>query len=364
MKDQVEEDLSFFDANDLQNENLKSYFRKVKPKSRFVFYQIKDNKVYWTRNWEGSDSFDRVRKTTQMLDRMTRNRKLPDVEFILTVHDGWCYSDEKEPLSDLEEEEALCDDDSIYPIFAYAKKEGTPVLLFPDPLSEAFSRRSGQNIRKANFIWRYRWSNKENIAFWRGGTTGKKGYSKDTWYLNPRSKLSMLSKYYPDLVNSGFTSFPGVEPEVQKKMNLILPQVSWTTHKNHLKYKYLVIADGNTCTYPRYYLGLLSNSVVFKDKSDEVQWFYKGLKPFVHYIPVAYDFSDLPELVQWARNHDAEVKKISKNAFTFVNQNLKSKHIYDYVEFLLKEYAKKQQASSIELMEGAQTYEAFERSNS
>lgn len=364
MKDQVEEDLSLFGSNDFRSEYLKECFSKSKPKNRLVFYQIKNNTVYWTRNWEGPDSFDRVRKSTQMLNRMTKTRKLPDVEFILTVHDGWGCLDENPSFFD-EEEELISEEEALfYPIFGYAKKEGSAALLFPDPLTEAFSRRSGKSIRRANFKWKYRWGKKENVAFWRGGTTGNRKYSSKSWYLNPRSKLSMLSKYYPDLVNSGFTSYPGVEPEVQHKITQILPQVEWVNHKNHLKYKYLVVPDGNTCTYPRYYLGLLSNSVVFKQKSNQVQWYYKGLQPFVHYIPVAYDFSDLPELVLWARNHDAELKKISRHALSFVNRNLKSKQIYDYVEWLLKEYAKKQQSTSIELLEGAQTYEACKRSNS
>lgn len=359
MSEQIAEDLSYFDANEFQSNALKAYFKRSRTKDLLVFYQIKDNTVYWTKNWEGKKSIDRVRKTTQILNRMTRKRKLPDVEFILSVHDGWKSSDETDKdylIKDLDDD--YIDDGIARPIFSYAKAEGGDSVLFPDPLSEAFSRNSRKSIVRSNLRLKYRWGKKENIAFWRGGTTGTRGFRKETWFLNPRTKLSMLSKYYPELVDAGYTSFPGVKEDVQHEINNILPTMNWVTHKNHLKYKYLVIPDGNTCTYPRYYLGLSSNSVVFKQNSSQVQWFYRGLKPFVHYVPVAKDFSDLPERVQWARNHDREVKKISKNARAFVRKNLMPKHIHDYVETLLNEYAKKQH-SQIVLLEDAEQYQSL-----
>jgi len=55
--------------------------------------------------------------------------------------------------------------------------------------------------------------------------------------------------------------------------------------------------------------------------------FYKtfieiDLKPFEHYIPVKYDFSDLIEKIQWAENHPQESQIINKNMFEFASKNL------------------------------------------
>jgi len=342
MKEQIKEDMNFYSAEDLSSKKLRDYFEQASPYELLVYYQIKGNKLYWKRNWNSKDGLDRVRKTTRMLDRMTKTRKLPDVEFILTVHDGFTPSN---PAS------------RDMPIFCYAKTEREPGVLFPDPLSEGFSRHSRKSIARANKRQKYAWRNKKDIAFWRGGTTGGK-FEMDNWYNYPRSKLSLVSKYYPDLVDSGFTTYPGVSQDVQREMQNNLPNVSWTVHKDHLNYKYLVVPDGNTCTYPRYYLGLFSNSVVFKQKSDQVQWYYRALVPFEHYVPIDHDFSNLPETVSWAKKNDLKMKMISREATEFVNQNLLPKHIYTYVETLLGEYAQKQHESS-SLYEGMQLFSSL-----
>ena len=44
------------------------------------------------------------------------------------------------------------------------------------------------------------------------------------------------------------------------------------------------------------------------------------LEPFVHYIPLADDFSDAEELFDWAVSHEAECIEISNNASRFLSQ--------------------------------------------
>ncbi len=65
-----------------------------------------------------------------------------------------------------------------------------------------------------------------------------------------------------------------------------------------------------------------------------------GCYPFVHYIPVAADFSDLLEKIEWARGHEEEVLQIIQNANTLANESLRYEDIMLYVYLLLTEYAK------------------------
>ncbi|MCH9634502.1 MAG: hypothetical protein S4CHLAM7_12540 [Chlamydiae bacterium] len=326
MHEQITCDLSHYDPEDLKSKRLKEFFKQSNPNEFLIFYQIKDNKVYWTKNWEGEESIDRLRKMTRLLNRVVKKGAIPDTEFILTVHDGLSGNHLFETMK--------------LPLFGFAKKIGTMGILVPDPLSDAFARHSRKSIAKANKRLKYAWRKKLEVAFWRGGTTGDKPYEIDTWFQLPRSKLALLTKYYPEMIDSGFTSFVGIDPEVKKDMEFNLTPVSWTVHKDHLNYKYLVIPDGNTCTYPRYYLGLFSNSVVFKQESNQIQWFYRALIPYEHYVPVASDFSDLPEKVEWAKENDDKMKQIAKSATDFVNENLLPQHINTYMGTLLKEYSK------------------------
>jgi spore maturation protein CgeB len=61
----------------------------------------------------------------------------------------------------------------------------------------------------------------------------------------------------------------------------------------------------------------------------------KDLKPYVHYIPVKADLSDLEEQYQWAEEHPQEAKQIAANALEYAQKNLTSKvAILKYSEIL------------------------------
>jgi Glycosyl transferase family 90 len=109
-----------------------------------------------------------------------------------------------------------------------------------------------------------------------------------------------------------------------------------------LRFKYLIDVDGNTCSFSRFYWILLSNSVPFKVESDNIQWYYGALTPFVHYIPVARDLSDLVERIDWARNHEEIVKGIAYNSCRFAKMHLFEPEVYKYLYLLLTKYAKLQ----------------------
>ncbi len=343
MEDQIQEDLSFFSKEDLNPERIGTSFENAPLGQKLVHFQIKEGKIYWKRNWENEESLDRIVKVCKALSLVNNRSLLPNADFLLTVNDGMGYLSSDQ------------DQNQYLPIFAFAKKaESKNAILIPDPLSEIFSRTRVKSFGLEKMKPKNFWSQKIEKAFWRGGTTGGQ-YVADNWYQMPRVQLSLLSQYYPDEIDAGFSVFCQVSPDAKEEMLKTLPLHKWVGHKTHLKYKYLVIADGNTCTYPRFYLGLFSGSVVFKDQTENYQWFYRALKPYEHYIPVKADFSDLPEKVKWAKEHDKEAKKIAKNATRFINQNLKSYHIHSYIGKLLTDYSKLQD-SDIEVANGMQQY--------
>ena len=97
--------------------------------------------------------------------------------------------------------------------------------------------------------------------------------------------------------------------------------------------------DGHMCTYPGYQWRLLSNSVSFKQESNQIQWFYSALKPYEHFIPLKNDISDLKERIEWASSNDEKVKNISSNAQNFAINNLLIQDNYYYLYLVLKNYA-------------------------
>lgn len=73
------------------------------------------------------------------------------------------------------------------------------------------------------------------------------------------------------------------------------------------QYKYQINIDGTVAAYRLPYL-LAGDSVVLKQDSIYYEHFYSQLQPWVHYIPVKADLTDLLEKIQWAKDHDEEVQ--------------------------------------------------------
>jgi len=50
-------------------------------------------------------------------------------------------------------------------------------------------------------------------------------------------------------------------------------------------------------------------------------WLMEGLlKPYVHYVPLADDYSDLDKIVEWCRDNDDKCQEIAINASNFMKQ--------------------------------------------
>ena len=87
-----------------------------------------------------------------------------------------------------------------------------------------------------------------------------------------------------------------------------------------MKYKYILDIDGMASTWDATAWKMNAGSVLFKTDSGWRQWFYDDFLPWVHYIPVADDFSDLEEKILLCNKHPNECKKIIRNANKFMSQ--------------------------------------------
>lgn len=93
-----------------------------------------------------------------------------------------------------------------------------------------------------------------------------------------------------------------------------------TSVVEQLKYKYILNEEGNDVSTGLKWQ-LASNSVVFLAKPITAVSFAMEdlLVPFVHYIPVKDDFSNVMEMLEWARSNDDTCKWISEQATKFMN---------------------------------------------
>ncbi len=108
--------------------------------------------------------------------------------------------------------------------------------------------------------------------------------------------------------------------------------------KNQLKYKYLISIEGNDVATDLKWK-LYSNSVIFMKKPTVVSWLMEDkLKPYIHYIPIAEDFSDLEEKYIWAIKNDDKCFEISQNAKYYIEQFLDEENEIKIQCEILKKY--------------------------
>ena len=260
--------------------------------------------------------------------------EIPDADFIVSLEDGFA------------------ENPKISPCFVFAKsEEAGGLILIPD--IKALSGYGKLRVLIPGANEQNSWERKEAKTFWRGSTTG--GYSTlANWDSLARTKLVLLSLEHPEEIDARFNSVIQCDPEIPPMMRETGMVGKSVDRPDHLKYKYLIDVDGNSCSYERYFWLLLSNSLVIKQVTPNVQWYYGGLEPYKHYLPVKEDLSDLLEKIGWAREHDEECHLMAARASEFIRDNLSAEDTLLYLYLLLKEYSRLQKGAGVlSIEEGA-----------
>lgn len=83
------------------------------------------------------------------------------------------------------------------------------------------------------------------------------------------------------------------------------------------------------------------SSAVFKQETRNIEWFRPLIEPWVHYVPVKEDLSDLiPALHNYTQpGMDAELEAIATRSTEFYDRLLLPSKQLCYMHLLLKEYA-------------------------
>jgi len=302
ISEQIAEDLS--QCAPFSKRDLRTLFQNYNKAGQQALYcRIQRNRITW-KSSDRSDSW-RNPHIFAYFEQLSQCHRLPNIEFIILTDDG---TDTSQPL----------------PVFAFSKKrDAKNVCLFPD--FEMFWDLTDPKREQA--IDRLSWENKTPIAFFRGADTG----------VEDRLRLTLFSYQHPELVDA---TFHRVEhSEVRALLESLGKQIVGASIEYHFRHKYLFDVDGYASTYSRCRWILLSNSLLLKVQSDYCQWYYKALQPFVHFVPIRRDLSDLIDTLAFLKSHDAEARQIAEQG-RGVASELFSREVVDrYVITLLEEYA-------------------------
>ena len=215
------------------------------------------------------------------------------------------------------------------PIFAVSKEtHNKKVVLIP--------RLWNQN-RELFFQQTFHsWDQKINKAFWRGGPTdGPYGFFD--WSFRPRGHLALRSRNFSDLIDARFvpSQLSDYPIDYFKQLKLLAPFVF---PQEQSIYKYLLSLDGEAAP-SSFEWQLFSGSLIFKSKSNKIEWFYQGLKEGEHFISFRSDGNDLFEKLIWAMRHDNEAKTIAEKGAYFAQLHLLDEEAFVYLHHLLNRYS-------------------------
>jgi predicted RNA methylase len=157
------------------------------------------------------------------------------------------------------------------------------------------------------------WESKtDNRAIFRGSGTGA-GCSVQN---NMRLKIASLGiqAEWKSYIDAHLTSSAGKLriDDTGICQGVILPE--WVGEPTSLvdqsKYKYIIHIDGNVAAY-RLLKTMQTGSLILRVKSPFTQWSDQYLVSGRHYLEVAEDLSDLKQVIEYCRTHDAECAQIA-----------------------------------------------------
>lgn len=103
---------------------------------------------------------------------------------------------------------------------------------------------------------------------------------------------------------------------------------------DHTQYKWLIDIQGSGWSARTKFLMFSGRTLFLVDRKWKEYW-YSDIKPFVHYIPVREDLSDLEEKIKWVKEHETEANTIARNAQEYALNNLRKQNAVDYLANLL-----------------------------
>ncbi len=202
---------------------------------------------------------------------------------------------------------------------------------------EANSEIKERNLSKKEFSdFKKLWLTKENKIFWRGTTTGRN--YKSIKELNSTNRIR-ICKSFRNVKNIDFKITKISQNYMSKKkiQDYLISEgifASEVSESVFSLYRYYPDIPGNSLgwgTVKKY----LSGNLIFKTNNEKQLYYYQFLHPWVHYIPVKDDFSDLEEKFNWSQKNIDETIKIAYRGYITIFDYLQNIDNY-FINSLLK----------------------------
>jgi len=175
------------------------------------------------------------------------------------------------------------------------------------------------------------WDQKQDLATFRGSLTGLVNHP-ELHYSDKFDKLTNVNKCQAlprcrlvyntaesKLVDAKLVYLNGLVPSTIRGKNLVGDEMSY---EKALSYKAIIMIEGNDVSTGLKW-ALNSNSVVLTQKPTKSSWLMEELlQPWVHYVPLNEELTDVNDKMQWVLEHQVEAQEIAHRASLWIRDLL------------------------------------------
>ena len=202
---------------------------------------------------------------------------------------------------------------------------GSSLTLIPDL---QFWLTKGYFDRRQEFMRSWiPWRDRLPRAFWRGSSTGPRTITLESLPQLSRFRLcasvtgsAILQRALDAKLTDIVQAKTAEEAEKIKASLHTLGLLSGRVPQgDFLKYRFQIDIDGNSSSWG-FLPKLMMGSCILKVISDWRQWYYDGLRPWEHYVPIKNDLADLEEQVAWCLDNDEQAREIGETGMKYANR--------------------------------------------
>lgn len=261
--------------------------------------------------------------------------------------------------------------DLNYPLISHSRKIGyDEIILWPLTITKNTFFHYDLNYYK-NEPDNIMWDKKKNKFIFKGMNSGNPfSCIKYPWYNQRCSRVDLLIEFLKlpeEFQKKGEITFDNIYPNMSELMSIVnndkkifekfgkmlLPGKNINDLRNEIKlvlnnvkpreklsylfnYKYIICPEGFDVSSGLNWV-LCSNSLAivppFHYENTIINSDY--LKPYIHYVPIEENFSNLREIVEWCMENSAKCEEIIKNANDYSKQFLNEDFIVNYLKDII-----------------------------
>ena len=220
------------------------------------------------------------------------------------------------------------------PILQFQKPAGSCSILVPD-----IDFIGWNHYPQPGIVDTIAYDSKSVSAIFVGGTSGQTNTVETV--LNPVGQRLRSAKYFLGHADVHFylTTLSRCEnaeaEQALRDLGFGGPPIHWSEQFRH---KFIISVDGNGATCSRVVIALKSNSVLLKYDSPHHLYYFRGLLPWRHYVPIRVD-SDIENIIRMERKAPRSFAPIAEEGRYFAGTYLTRQRVLQYAAEVLTNYA-------------------------